>query len=226
MIHWSVYCANIELVKHFSANLPMEKLSIVECGTWRGGMTFGILEVVPECRNIHMFDSFEGVPVPGEKDGTRAQELYNEKLLVAERNVAGYEGVLKTVSYFGYRDRVTLHKGWFEETVSPEAVGQDIGILRLDGDWYDSTIVILERLFDRVVPGGVVIVDDYYSWAGCSQAVHNFLSRRQAPEVLRVWRGVVPYIVKLPSDYLSIPLSDAERERLSKKAAIDDVSAI
>lgn len=44
------YCANIELAMLFAAKIPMKDLVIVECGTWRGGMTFGMLEAVPECR--------------------------------------------------------------------------------------------------------------------------------------------------------------------------------
>jgi O-methyltransferase len=49
--------------------------------------------------------------------------------------------------------------------------------LRLDGDWYDSTLVVLESLFKHLAPDGIVIVDDYYAWDGCSRAVHDFLSR-------------------------------------------------
>jgi len=205
MIGRRAYCANLELVMHTAAALPMAELSIVECGTWRGGMSLGMLEAVPDCRAFHMFDSFEGLPVPGERDGQKVQDIFASKGFVAERNYASYEDVHAALEEFGYLDRTTLHKGWFEDTVTPDAVEKDIAILRLDGDWYESTILVLHKLFDRVVPGGIVIVDDYYSWPGCSQAVHEFLAERRAPEVLKVWRNIVPYIVKLPDDHLSAP---------------------
>ena len=199
------YCANLELVTHIAATLPMQELSIVECGTWRGGMSLGMLEAVPDCHAFHMFDSFEGLPVPGERDGQKVQELFANKGFVAERNYASYEDVQSAVSKFGFSDRVTLHKGWFADTITPDAMDKGIAILRLDGDWYDSTILVLERLFDKVVPGGIIIVDDYYSWPGCSQAVHEFLASRKAAEALRVWRNIVPYVVKLPDNHLAAP---------------------
>ena len=49
-------------------------------------------------------------------------------------------------------------------------------MLRLDGDWYESTRVCLENLYPHVAPGGIVIVDDYYNWDGCARAVNEFVS--------------------------------------------------
>ena len=196
------YCANLELVSRTAAALPMQDLAIVECGTWRGGMTFGMLEAIPECRAFHMFDSFEGLPAPGPRDGQKVHDLFESKGFIAERNYASHDDVKTAITQFGYSDRVTIHKGWFEDTVTRDAVEKGIAVLRLDGDWYESTLLVLEQLFDQVVPGGIIIVDDYYSWPGCSQAVHEFLAARGAPEALRVWRNVVPYIIKLPKDHL------------------------
>ena len=76
----------------------------------------------------------------------------------------------------GARDFV-LVRGWFEETLRDFAPPSPIAVLRLDGDWYESTTVALEALFRHVAPDGIVIVDDYYAWDGCSRAVHDFLSR-------------------------------------------------
>ena len=52
-------------------------------------------------------------------------------------------------------------------------------MLRLDGDWYESTRVCLEHLHDLVVPGGFVIIDDYGYWEGCRRAVDEFLASRR-----------------------------------------------
>jgi hypothetical protein len=53
-----------------------------------------------------------------------------------------------------------------------------IGVLRLDGDWYESTKCCLDQLFDQVVPGGYIIIDDYGHWEGCRHAVDEFLAHR------------------------------------------------
>ena len=57
-------------------------------------------------------------------------------------------------------------------------IGQ-IAILRLDADWYSSTMTILNELYDQVVSGGFVIFDDYGTWPGCRQAVHEFIEKRK-----------------------------------------------
>ncbi len=57
-------------------------------------------------------------------------------------------------------------------------------------------MVCLDNLFDKVVEGGVVILDDYLHWDGCARAVHDYLSRTQA--IARIeYRGGVPFIRKL-----------------------------
>ena len=79
----------------------------------------------------------------------------------------------------------SLIKGWFNETVPNFKPPSPIALLRLDGDWYESTMVCLVHLFDEVAPGGIVILDDYYIWDGCSRALHDFLSKRLAVERVR-----------------------------------------
>ncbi len=78
------------------------------------------------------------------------------------------------------RDFIHYHKGFFQNTV-PEAAADlaSVAILRLDGDWYASTKVCLYFLYDKVVRGGFVIVDDYGADEGCKKAVDEFLSERR-----------------------------------------------
>jgi O-methyltransferase len=65
-----------------------------------------------------------------------------------------------------------------------------IAILRLDGDWYESTTVALENLFKYVADDGIVVIDDYYAWDGCSRAVHDFLSRHHSSARLSQRYGI------------------------------------
>ena len=68
-------------------------------------------------------------------------------------------------------DDFHIVKGWFSDTVPAFATTQpQIAILRLDGDWYDSTMTALELLFPLVVDRGLVLVDDYGTWDGCTRA--------------------------------------------------------
>jgi len=73
--------------------------------------------------------------------------------------------------------QVQFIPGWFSDTL-PTAPIQQLAILRIDCDLYSSTMDVLTTLYDRVSPGGYVIVDDYYSWPECQQAVTEFLDQR------------------------------------------------
>jgi O-methyltransferase len=74
---------------------------------------------------------------------------------------------------------VHIRKGWFKDTlpIAKHEVGP-ISILRLDGDWYDSVLVGLECLYDLVVPGGYILIDDYGFWEGAQKATDEFRAKR------------------------------------------------
>jgi hypothetical protein len=86
----------------------------------------------------------------------------------------------------GYPSALThFHAGWFQETLRalPAGFGA-IALLRIDGDWYESTKICLEVLFPKVVSGGIVVIDDYGKWSGCREAVDEFLAGLQRPLLL------------------------------------------
>ncbi len=156
----------------------------VECGTWKGGCA-AIMGAMTKRygseRTTWYFDSFEGMPEPTEKDargrgksGT-VQDIMGDAL---KADVADVEEVAFNVLHLE-RDKNIIVKGWFEDTlpVKKKEIGP-IAILRLDGDWYESTMTTLNELYDQVVPGGYVIIDDYGSWEGCRTAVHEFQEKR------------------------------------------------
>ena len=73
-----------------------------------------------------------------------------------------------------------------EETI-PGRAPERIALLRLDTDWYESTRHELEHLWERLEPGGVLIIDDYGHWAGAREAVDEFFAKRSdAPLLTRV----------------------------------------
>jgi O-methyltransferase len=93
-----------------------------------------------------------------------------------------------------------LKKGWFEQTLPAFKPPAPIALLRLDGDWYDSTMVCLSHLFDFVTPGGLILLDDYYTWDGCARALHDFLSRRSAVERIQGLGAVCFLEKRSPAD--------------------------
>lgn len=162
--------------------------SFVETGVWRGGCA-GILAFIAKkhgYRNdLYFFDSFEGLPEPTEKDGTDAIEFAKGKKsgsLKSISKVLAEEEYLKRLLFnvLGI-DKKYVHtvKGWFQKTLPRAAKNMNkIAILRLDGDWYESTKVVLDYLYDLVIPGGYIIIDDYYYWDGCKKAVQDFIKER------------------------------------------------
>lgn len=170
--------------------------AFVECGVWKGGcvalMALANLRHATTRRHLHLFDSFEGIPEPdSEVDGEAAVQFARSAganatgALKAIPDQYGGVGTLDVcqdlLSSIGYpQSHVHFHKGWFQDTVPADAKGVGpIAILRLDGDWYASTKVCLEHLYDHVVRGGFVIVDDYGAYEGCRKAVDEFLAKRQ-----------------------------------------------
>ncbi len=158
--------------------------AFVECGVWRGGSA-GIMGLAiqngGQNRTLHLFDSFEGLPEPGEQDGREAQEYSGGKASGRLNSIAKCEATLPVVRSHLFEKlglapaNVSFHVGWFQDTLPKDA--KDIGpiaVLRLDGDWYDSTRVCLEHLYPLLSPGGAVILDDYNFWEGCRKATDEY----------------------------------------------------
>jgi hypothetical protein len=161
----------------------------VECGVWRGGSMMAVAKALVahdvDDRELHLFDTFTGMTEPTDADrgydGTPAATLLEQRPRTARVwAVASLDDVQEGMAETGYRsDRIHYHEGPVEETI-PAAAPEQIALLRLDTDWYESTRHELEHLYDRVPSGGVLIIDDYGTWQGARQAVDEFLERTGA----------------------------------------------
>jgi O-methyltransferase len=198
---------NIELVKPFTMT-SLERLvalsravdhivtnniegDIVECGVWRGGSMMMIatklIQLKNDSRDLYLFDTFEGMSAPGYEDVSAVDNLNAQKLLDGSDKMAG-----NNVWCYSSLDEVKLNlqktnysphklffvKGKVEDTLPHPSIGK-IALLRLDTDWYESTRHELEILFDKVVTGGVLIIDDYGHWSGSKKAVDEFIEKRK-----------------------------------------------
>ncbi|MBL7861580.1 MAG: class I SAM-dependent methyltransferase [Cyclobacteriaceae bacterium] len=192
MIPEELFISNLELC---SRVLSIDG-DIVECGVWRGGMSAAITELAGAGREIHLFDSFEGLPPAKEIDGKDALRWQLDTTSAGYfNNCMADESFAITAMQKTGHSNYRLWRGWFAETI-PNYDGNKIAILRLDGDWYDSIKTCLNGLFPKVVDGGLVILDDYYTWEGCTKAVHDYLSESQSPSRIFQWNNQVAFIVK------------------------------
>lgn len=196
MVNRRKYILSLFVASYYGKRGGFKDTCYVECGTWRGGMSFGMMQVLPEIPSWHFFDSFEGLPDAKEIDGDVAVSYQQTGRLTHDNNTANHDEFLANAERFRGKGQEThVHKGWFEDTLAEFEPEQPISVLRLDGDWYDSTMVTLERLYDHVQPKGVILIDDYYRWVGCSRAVHDFLAKRQSYDRL-CSHGPVAYILR------------------------------
>ena len=171
---------------------------IAECGTWRGGSSLAMILAQQEFFGavrfpVWMFDSFEGLPEITADDGQLAVE-WQEQSHAPEffsNCAAQLEEVLAMLQREGIEESsYRIFKGWFNQTVIPaaeelERSGSQLALLRLDGDWYESTRDCLDALFPRLRKGAPCIVDDYYAWDGCALAVHEYFGRHRIAARLR-----------------------------------------
>jgi O-methyltransferase len=154
----------------------------MECGVQYGGtvcLMKTIAKFLNSKENVYAFDSFEGLPVPCQEDvavdGSDAYKMFQNGQ-VYEQCIVPIDRYRKTEQDFGLSGELIVKKGWFKDTLKD--FPEKIAVLRADGDWLESTNDILNNLYDKVVPGGFIIFDDYGYWKGCKKAVDNFLERR------------------------------------------------
>ena len=191
--------------------------ALVECGVWKGGAVALMAKASKlhskKSRHIHLFDSFLGICEPNaEYDGKRALEEVAPYTDAARGRLEPVQGFYDSVGghgtleanrellekEIGYpADFLHYHVGWFQQTVpqSANSIGA-IAILRLDGDWYESTRICLDFLYDSVQQGGFVIIDDYGTYDGCRRAVDEFIANRQIRGYLHPVDAACRYLVK------------------------------
>jgi len=177
---------------------------LIEAGAARGGSAIVIAAAKAPERPMKVYDVFGMIPPPTERDGADVHARYEQ---IAGGRAKGVGGE----TYYGYRDdlltevaesfsrlgvpleqnNVELIRGLFEDTI---VLDEPVAFAHLDGDWYESTMTCLERIAPRLVPGGRIVLDDYYKWSGCRTAVDEYfkdrdgfrLERRAKLHVVRV----------------------------------------
>ncbi len=163
---------------------------IVECGVWRGGsmmvVAHELLRQQDTSRRLWLYDTYTGMTPPTADDvtitGTSGAAWFDSELAKPEKDATGVTGVaLETVqanvASTGYpTDRQTYVVGPVEETLLTQELPEQIALLRLDTDFHESTRAEMEVLYPRLVPGGILILDDYGYWQGARKAVDDYFA--------------------------------------------------
>jgi hypothetical protein len=174
--------------------------AFAECGVWRGGSVLAMVLTLQDLgrtdRDIYLYDTFEGMTAPSEHDVSSldppALVTWQEAQARGERawgsmfDADGFneDTVRRTVLSTGYpEERIHFVRGPVEDTI-PSTVADELALLRLDTDWYESTRHELEHLYPRLADGGVLIVDDYGHWEGARRAVDEYFATHAAPLLL------------------------------------------
>ncbi|RPD51331.1 TylF/MycF/NovP-related O-methyltransferase [Paracnuella aquatica] len=163
---------------------------VVECGVWKGGSMLAVAQTLLNLqetkRHLYLYDTFEGMPAPEMEDVSYADQQASE-LLAADANkeknlvwaYSALETVRQTMQLCKYPDaHIHYVQGKVEDTI-PATMPGKIALLRLDTDWYASTKHELEHLFPLLVPGGVLIIDDYGFWKGARKAVDEYFQEHK-----------------------------------------------
>lgn len=174
--------------------------AFAECGVWRGGSVLAMILTLQALgrtdRDIYLYDTFEGMTQPGEHDTSsfdgaaldtwEAASNQNQRAWpeVFSADAFNEEAVRETLSSTGYpSERLHFVRGPVEDTI-PGHTPEQLALLRLDTDWYESTRHELEYLYPRLVQGGVLIIDDYGHWDGARRAVDEYFELKAPPVLL------------------------------------------
>lgn len=165
---------------------------LIETGAWRGGSTIymrAILKAYGDTgRTVWVADSFEGLPAFDGRFAADAGDQHHtrDELAISVNSVKD-----NFRRYDLLDDQVKFLVGWFSDTL-PTAPIEHLAMLRLDGDMYSSTMDALDALYDKVSPGGYVIVDDHGAVPACAQAIEDFRTARGITVPLETidWAGV------------------------------------
>lgn len=164
----------------------------VECGVWRGGTTIFMRAILKayniKDRIVWVADSFEGLPKPNPQKYPEDIGDVHHKIDILK---VGIDEVKRNFEIFGLLDNeVKFLKGWFKDTL-PNSQIENISVLRLDGDIYESTWDSLINLYPKLQCNGFLIIDDYFNNYSCRKAVEDYFKQNNIEvNILRIdWSG-------------------------------------
>jgi hypothetical protein len=161
----------------------------VEAGVWRGGSSIVAKCFLTGVRTFYLYDTYKGMTTPtvhdyrvGERTNTRTFNHWqkHKRSTHNEWVFADLEEVKSNFRNFKLLDEsCKFIEGNVLDTLKTDNVPQNISLLRLDTDFYDSTLCELQVLWPRLVKGGILILDDYGHWDGARRAVDEYFHEEE-----------------------------------------------
>jgi len=163
--------------------------SLIEAGCALGGSAIVITTAKSPARPFYVYDVFDMIPPPSNFDGADVHDRYQtirsgKSEGLGGRTYYGYETDLlgKVIASF-HRHGVPPEstntrfvRGLFQETMQ---IDGPVALAHIDGDWYESVMTCLIRIAPRLLPGGVLVIDDYNDWSGCRAAVDTYFADKR-----------------------------------------------
>lgn len=167
---------------------------VYETGVALGGSAIILASMMGRHRRFHGYDVFEQIPPPSERDEDDAHSRYltiarGKSVGIGENTYYGYvpdlhDEVRRNFARYGLRvdgDRISLHRGLFEETLAPT---EPVALAHIDCDWHDPVLTCLDRLYPRLSPDGYLVLDDYNDYQGCRTAADAFMAEHNDLQVV------------------------------------------
>lgn len=173
---WQKNCRPIrgrfDTVDYIMNILNSENISgdIIETGVWRGGMAIYLSYLAAGRRRVFLADSFEGCDSPENAVYSYDKEIHRKGQHAASLTnvVANIQKFRSAESLLSVNNNIRFIPGYFKDTLTQRPIKsiegtplEKIALLRFDADTYSATLEVLNNLYDLVVPGGFVIIDDY-----------------------------------------------------------------
>ncbi|MCP4536819.1 MAG: hypothetical protein GY832_06705 [Chloroflexi bacterium] len=161
------------------------KGDVVECGVGQGHSLLQFAFLVKEemkGRKLWGFDSFEGFPEPSKEDKSPRNPKKGEWGDTSVHGVLSLLGDAGLDSQFTL-SQVTLVSGFFGDSLDKYR-GSGIALLHIDVDLYQSYLTVLEQLYSKVVPGGIILFDEYLEtleqvcFPGAQKAIDEFFGEK------------------------------------------------
>jgi hypothetical protein len=171
---------------------------IAECGVWKGGNILGSMEYCHHYgmdKTIWAYDTFEGMTAPSQFD-INLNDQSASTILNSVKCESSLEEFNKTINISKFdKTKLRIITGDINLTLNQiNNVPEQISLLRLDTDWYESTLKELNILYPKITKGGICIIDDYGHWQGCRRAVHEYFNNDLPKYEYIDYTGIIIYV--------------------------------
>jgi hypothetical protein len=181
-----------DLITTHLADVPGD---FAELGVGRGGMSLFLGHFAKQQgRTVYSLDSFEGLPDP---DPARDNLYFKRGFYLGNQRFGQlHDRFVQAIGKYGLNETIKPVKGFFADTV-PELPAGELSFLHIDADLYESVKTALVNLYDRVVPGGVIVIDDFFHPAqGPARALSDFFNARELQPLLHVSFPYTIFLIK------------------------------